>query len=119
MFFLEEPDCNTCEEVTDIPQLNNVTDFHNVYAGWGNPIIVKDVMPYAAKKYTVDVFFEYYESHSHELDEDVCEVSSLDNSVETIGDYDKLLKKLGPEAPNIWWLVYRIISKTKKMLCGY
>lgn len=99
----EEPDCGACEDVADIPQLNNLTDFHNVYAGWGNPIIITDVIPYAEKKYTVDSFFEYYQSHSNELDQDTCEVSYPDNSVQTIGDYWKLLGKLGPEAPSIWW----------------
>lgn len=94
-----------------------------MYAGWGNPIIITDVIPYAEKKYTVDSFFEYYQSHSNELDQDTCEVSYPDNSVQTIGDYWKLLGKLGPEAPSIWWLVltrieYTNLKKEKNVCCN-
>ena len=71
-----------------------------MYAGWGNPIIITDVIPYADQ------------SHSNELDQDTCEVSYPDNSVQTIGDYWKLLGKLGPEAPSIWWLVLTRIEYT-------
>ena len=102
-FFSEETDCEACEDARDVPRLDNITDFHDTYASGGTPVIVTDVSPYSLKNYTVDSFFEYYRAHSQELDADLCEVSSLDESIDTIRDYYKLLIKLGPEAPGIRW----------------
>lgn len=101
--FSEEPDCSACEEASDVPRVKNVTNFNEEFASWGNPIIVTDVQPYMSKNYTLESFFKYYQDNKVHLDADLCEVSSLDETVETIEDYYKLLQKLGPEAPNIRW----------------
>ena len=103
IIFVDEPDCSSCEEASGVPRVKNVTDFSDEYAAWGNPIIVTDVEPYMTKNVTFESFLKYYEEHKEELDTDLCEVSSLDESVDTIEDYYKLLQRLGPEAPNIRW----------------
>lgn len=83
--------------------MNNVTNFSEDYAAWGNPVIITDVKPYVAREYTVESFYDYYLDHKDLLDTDMCEVSSVDETVDSIEDYFKLLEKLGPEAPNIRW----------------
>ena len=89
--------------MTEVERLRNVTDFHNVYAGWGTPIIVTDVEPYASQTFTMDGFMTNYYEHRTVMDADLCEVSSIDESINTIDQYNGLLKKLGPETPNIRW----------------
>ena len=104
LFFpIDEPDCTACEEATNVPRLENVTDFGDEYAAWGNPVIVTDVQPYVGKKFTLEKFYTYYMDHRDKLDTDMCEVSSTDETVDTIEDYFTLLKKLGSDAPNIRW----------------
>ena len=102
-YFIDEPDCSSCEAANDVPRVNNVTDFSDEYSSWGNPIIVTDVEPYMSKNVTVESFYLYYLGHKEKFDTDLCEVSSADESVDTIEDYFKVMNKLGPEAPNIRW----------------
>ena len=99
----EGTECVAWDDVTEVPKLTNVSDFHNTYASWGNPIIITDVAPYMFRNYTVEKFMEYYEANEEQFDTDLCEVSSADESVNTIRDYSKVLKKLGPDAPSIRW----------------
>lgn len=102
-YFTDEPDCGSCEEASNVPRVNNVTNFADEYLAWGNPVIVTDVQPYMTKDFTLDMFFIYYMDHKDKLDADLCEVSSEDEAVDTIEDYFKLLEKLGLETPNIRW----------------
>ena len=104
-FVPDEPDCTSCEEASNIPRIENVTDFSEEYVPWGNPIIVTDVQPYTSKKFTLESFYEYYTDHRANLDTDLCEVSSTDETVDTIEEYFELLRKLGSDAPNIRWKV--------------
>ena len=86
-----------------VPRVKNVTNFSDDYVAWGNPVVVTDVQPYMAREYTVEGFYEYYLDNQQILDSDLCEVSSTDESVESINDYFQLLQKMGPETPNIRW----------------
>ncbi|CAB3984350.1 Hypothetical predicted protein [Paramuricea clavata] len=104
-FIADEPDCGSCEEAINVPRVKNVTNFADEYLAWGNPVIVTDVQPYMTKDFTMDRFSMYYMDHKDKLDADICEVSSEDETVDTIEDYFKLLEKLGLEAPNIRWKV--------------
>ncbi len=80
-----------------------MTNFSDDYVAWGNPVIITDVQPYLSKEFTVESFYSYYMAHKGQLDTDLCEVSSTDETIDTIEDYFKLLQKLGPETPNIRW----------------
>lgn len=102
-YHIDEPDCSSCENASDIPKVKNVTDFTNMYSSLGNPVIVTDVQPYKDNEVTLEGFYVYYMDNKDNFDTDLCEVSSVDDTVDTIEDYFKLLEKLGTEAPNIRW----------------
>ncbi|XP_028410855.1 uncharacterized protein LOC114533524 [Dendronephthya gigantea] len=104
-FVPDEPDCSICEDAKSVLRVENVTNFNEDYVPWGNPTIITDVQPYVAREYTIENFYDYYLDHKDLLDTDMCEVSSLDENVDSIEDYFKLLEKLGPETPNIRWKV--------------
>ncbi|XP_046845790.1 uncharacterized protein LOC124439565 isoform X2 [Xenia sp. Carnegie-2017] len=101
----EEADCSPCQEAEDVPIVKNVINFVDDYVSMGNPVIVTDVKPYMHKNITIESFYDYYLAHKEDLNKDLCEVSYVDETVDTIENYFNLLEKSGLETPNIRWKV--------------
>ena len=111
-FIVEEADCSPCQEAEDVPIVKNVTNFVDDYVSMGNPVIVTDVKPYMHKNITIESFYDYYLAHKEDFNKDLCEVSYVDETVDTNEHYFDLLEKSGLETPNIRWSVSFFTVKT-------